>query len=31
VLKSLGIEEKYYLGDGTIDEEAVRAETLGEI
>lgn len=23
VLKALGIEDKYYLGDGTIDEEAI--------
>ena len=26
VLKSLGIEKKYYLGDGTIGEEATEAE-----
>lgn len=30
VLKSLGVEEKYYLGDGTIDEDWVRDEVLKE-
>lgn len=28
VLKRLGVAEKYYLGDGTIDEEWVNAEAL---
>ena len=31
VLKSLGIEGKYYLGDQTIDEQAIEFDVLGEI